>query len=306
MAPTAPAPTARRSLRLATMAVALLACGSAFAGHADRGGTLNYTIVLHGHAEQGDPHGPHFREGTVDQRIEAHWHLDATGQVSVKTDAGRLMAHANRMQALMGADRGELVAAMQACGDDEACATAAAMRMADRMSPAQRAALAEEGRHPVAGKVVERTQWYYRDGECTVNATVADTDAFKDVDIGEGYATPVSGNGWRRGERHLGCRPALTDSRLVPRLDVDYDGHAYRLRLPMLSIPVTVKDSQGTHASTVEIAPIALDPQPFHGGGFSGRKVIAYRVLDRMPAHAMDLRIPVQADVRWSFQPDAP
>jgi hypothetical protein len=272
-------------------ATTLFLCTTAFAADLDRkivDGTLTYRIVMDGRGGE-PPKFPMLHDAAeLNRSFEVTTHLH--GVVST-ADPGAPAA---------GSTMDKLQKQLEACGDDQACGMAIAMKM--MKSPKAMADMQSEGDRLLAG--VGRDTVWGEDGHfCHRKGKVHSFEEMTSQDIGEGYSETVHGKGVRSGSVDDDC----PDRREVARIELDGTKNLYTLVLPAFSIPTELDDkTRGVTRANVGGPAITIKGQRYAAGQvLRGKKTYdALVYVDDTPVYNRTVHIPMHAVLTWAFTPD--
>lgn len=258
--------------------------------------TLVYSIDITGHDHQANAKAGTFRDTTVHQHLDGTVHMKGTQGTAARVDNARqLIEQTAPARQLMGP---AIQQAMATCGEDEACMTAAMMKMSADMKrnhpdvlEGATKAKARLSSHGIGG-------WGIDSGNprCSLHALTQGALRYRTIDAGEGYSDYVTGSQERRGEGRADCasRKAL-DS--LPDVHARWNGdtRTLELQLPGLTVDERTTDSDGrTDTARVTIPDVSLDHLHWSGNGpQSGQQTRQVEAGG----------IPATMTVRWTFTP---
>lgn len=263
----------------------------------DNVATLVYSIEIDGRSHEENAKAGTYADATVHQRLDGHARLKGTlGHGSSVDNAQQVIRQAEPLrQAMMPA----IQQAMATCGEDEACMTAAMMKMSASMSPSQRE-MAKTAKARITPKLSRHDfgGWGLDPSspQCSLRAVTQGSSRYRSLDVGEGYADYVTGSEKRHGEGHYDCA-ARHDSPGQPRIVAQWKGDTgvLELDLPGLAVDEQATDAHGkTTTRRVVIDDIELDDLHWSGKGpQSGQRTRKVTVKD----------VPATLTVRWTFTP---
>ncbi|WP_424681820.1 hypothetical protein [Frateuria sp. YIM B11624] len=255
--------------------------------------TLVYTIDIAGQTHKENAKAGTYADASVHQRLDGTVHLwGEQGHRSSVDNAQEIIKQGEPLrQAMMPA----IQQAMATCGEDEACMTAAMMKMSASMSPAQRemARTAKDRmapkytRHDLGRWAVDPTK-----ARCSLHAVTQGSSRYRSMDVGEGYANYVTGSEQRHGEGRNDCKGSdLPDA----RAEWNGDTRLLSLKLPGLTVDEQARDASGkTSTGQVTIGDIELDDLHWSGKGpQSGQQTRKVTAGD----------VPATMTIRWTFTP---
>lgn len=258
--------------------------------------TLVYSIDIRGHAHQGNAKLGTFRDTTVQRHLDGTVHLKGTqGTVTGVDNAQQMIEQTAPARQLMTP---AIQQAMATCGEDEACMTAAIMKLSADMKHSHPGVLegatkakAKLSNHGLGNWTINAT-----DPRCSLHALTQGTTHFRTIDAGEGYGGYVTGSQKRHGEGNRDCAAGMAlDS--VPRASAKWNGDTrmLELKLPGLIVDEQTTDADGTtDTAKVTIPDVSLDALPWTGKGpQSGQQTRQVEAGD----------VPATMTIRWTFTP---
>jgi hypothetical protein len=258
--------------------------------------TLVYTIDIAGHTHKENAKAGTYADATVHQRLDGTVHLTGRqGYGSTVDNAQEIIKQGEPLrQAMMPA----IQQAMATCGEDEACMTAAMMKVGASMSPAQRQ-MARTAKDRMAPKLTRHDmgQWTLDPikPRCALHAVTQGSSRYRSLDVGEGYADYVTGSQERHGEGHEDCTRGSMEALPTAGADWNGDTRLLTLDLPGLTVDEQTKDADGkTSTGRVTIGDIKLEGLHWSGkGAQSGQQTRKVTAGD----------IPATMTIRWTFTP---
>ncbi|MBP1472670.1 hypothetical protein J7I44_00025 [Frateuria sp. MAH-13] len=258
--------------------------------------TLVYSIDIRGHAREANARMGTFRDTTVHRHLDGTVQLKGTqGTVAGVDNARQMIEQTAPARQIMGP---AIQQAMATCGEDEACMTAAVMKLSADMKHNHPGVL--EG----ATKAKDRLSHHglgnwtidAADPRCSLHALTQGTTHFRTIDAGEGYGGYVDGSQKRHGTETRDCANGMAaDS--VPRASAEWNGdtRTLQLQLPGLTVDEQTTDSDGnTDTAKVTIPDVSLDDLRWTGKGpQSGQQIRQVEAGD----------VPATMTIRWTFTP---
>ena len=257
--------------------------------------TLVYTIDIVGHAHKENAKAGTYADASVHRRLDGTVHLwGEQGHTSSVDNAQEIIRQGEPMrQAMMPA----IQQAVATCGEDEACMTAAMMKMSASMSPAQRE-MARTAKDRMAPKLTRHGLGHWAldptKPKCSLHAVTQGSSRYRSMDVGEGYADYVTGSEQSHGEGRNDCKGSM-DGLPDARADWNGDTRLLSLKLPGLTVDEQARDAAGkTSNRQVTIGDIQLDGLRWSGKGpQSGQQTRKVTAGD----------VPATMTIRWTFTP---
>lgn len=258
--------------------------------------TLVYSIDIRGHAHEGNAKIGTFRDTTVHRHLDGTVHLMGRQGTAARVDNAQQMIEqtAPARQLMTPA----IQQAMATCGEDEACMTAAAMKLSAEMKRSHPGVLesARKAKAKLSSHGLGNWSINASEPRCSLRALTQGTTHFRTIDAGEGYSDYVTGSQKRHGEKSQDCAVGMAlDS--VPRASATWNGDTrmLELKLPGLTVDEKTTDADGnTDTAKVTIPGVSLDDLPWSGKGpQSGQRTRQVEAGD----------IPATMTIRWTFTP---
>ncbi|UGB37393.1 hypothetical protein [Frateuria soli] len=258
--------------------------------------TLVYSIDISGHAREGDAKTGTFRDTTVHRHLDGTVHLKGRQGTAARVDNARqVIEQTAPARQLMGP---AIEQAMATCGEDEACMTAAMMKMSadiKRSHPgvieAATKTRARLSSHGLGDWAIDSLT-----PRCSLRALTQGTSRYRTIDAGEGYSDYVTGSQQRRGEGNQDCASGKPLDNL-PNASATWDGdtRVLQLQLPGMTVDERTTDSDGkTDTARVIIPDVSLDDLHWTGKGpQSGQQTRQVEAGG----------IPATMTIRWTFTP---
>jgi hypothetical protein len=257
--------------------------------------TLVYSIDIVGHTHKENAKAGTYADASVHQRLDGTVHLQGQqGHASSVDNAQQIIEQGEPLrQAMMPA----IQQAMATCGEDEACMTAAVMKMSASMSPSQRE-MARTAKDRMTPRFTRHGLGHWTldpaRPRCSLHAVTQGSSRYRSRDVGEGYADYVTGSEQRHGEGRNECAGAIAD---MPDARAEWNGDTrlLKLRLPGLTVDEQARDADGkTQTRRVTIGDIELDGLHWSGKGpQSGQQTRKVTAGD----------VPATMTIRWTFTP---
>ncbi|NUR22654.1 hypothetical protein [Frateuria sp.] len=258
--------------------------------------TLVYTIDIAGHTHKGNAKAGTYSDDTVHQRLDGTLHLAGTqGTVGRVENAQQLIDQTAPARQVMGPAIEE---AVNTCGDDEACMTAAITKMSADMKrnhpgmlDEARKTKAQFSRHDIGGWALDP-----RKPRCSLHAVTQGSSRYRTIDAGEGYSDYVTGSKERHGEGREDCTTKGMLDLPEARANWNGDTRMLKLMLPGLSVDEQTRDSDGkTDTAKVTIPDVTLDDLHWSGKGPQSGQQTRQVTAGGIPA---------TMTIRWTFTPD--